>query len=226
MSARAWAGFATISVLWGIPYLFIKVAVDGGMPPAFIAWVRVTLAAVILLALAHRAGALPSLRGSGRWLLAYAIAEIVIPFPLIAVGEQHVSSSLAAILIAAVPLFIALLAIRFDPAERATGSRLVGLLVGLAGVVVLMGIDVGGKRDELLGAGAILIAALGYAIGPMTLKRHLSQLDPRATMGASLAIAAVVLTPFAAIAPPREPPSTDVIVALVVLGTRAPPSRS
>ena len=218
MSPRAWAGFAAMSVVWGIPYLFIKVAVDGGMPPAFIAWVRVTLAAAILLALAKRAGVLPSLRGKGRWLAVYALVEIVIPFPLIAAGEQHVSSSLAAILIAAVPLFIALLAIRFDHEERATGRRLVGLVVGLVGVVVLMGIDVAGNSDELLGAAAILIAALGYAIGPMTLKRQLAALDPRATMGASLAIAAVVLTPFAAIAPPHESPSADVIVSLLVLG--------
>ena len=72
MSPRAWAGFAAMSVVWGIPYLFIKVAVDGGMPPAFIAWVRVTLAAAILLALAKRAGVLPSLRGKGRWLAVYA----------------------------------------------------------------------------------------------------------------------------------------------------------
>jgi drug/metabolite transporter (DMT)-like permease len=129
-----------------------------------------------------------------------------------------VSSGLAAILIAAVPLFIALLAIRYDPAERATGSRLVGLVVGLAGVVVLMGIDVAGKSDELLGAGAILIAALGYAIGPMTLKAKLGDLDPRATMGASLAIAAIVLTPFAALAPPHETPDVDVIASLLVLG--------
>ena len=106
------------------------------------------------------------------------MAEIVIPFPLIAAGEQHVSSWLAAILIAAVPLFIALLAIRFDPEERATGSRLVGLVVGLVGVVVLMGLDVAGDRDELLGAVAILIAAVGYAIGPMTLKAKLADARP------------------------------------------------
>ena len=218
MSARAWAGFAAMSLVWGIPYLFIKVAVDGGMSPAFIAWVRVTLAAAILLALARRAGLLPSLRGNGRWLLAYALAEIVIPFPLIAAGEQHVSSGLAAILIAAVPLFIALLAIRFDREERATGSRLVGLVVGLVGVVVLMGIDVAGDSDELLGAVAILIAALGYAIGPMTLKAKLAELDPRATMGASLLIAALVLTPFAAADLPNEKPGADVIASLLVLG--------
>jgi drug/metabolite transporter (DMT)-like permease len=218
MSPRAWAGFATMSLVWGIPYLFIKVAVDGGMPPAFIAWVRVTLAAAILLVLAKRAGLLPTLRGKGRWLAVYALVEIVVPFPLIAAGEQHIASSLTAIIIAAVPLFIALLAIRFDPEERATGRRLVGLVVGLLGVVVLMGIDVAGDRDELLGAAAILVAAFGYAVGPMTLKRHLAELDPRATMGASLAIAAVVLTPFAALDPPRESPSASVIVSLLVLG--------
>ena len=94
------------------------------------------------------------------------------------------------------PLFIALLAIRFDPEERATGRRLVGLVVGLVGVVVLMGIDVAGDCDELLGAVAILIAALGYAIGPMIAQARSSPSSTRAaTMGASLLIAAVVLDP-------------------------------
>jgi drug/metabolite transporter (DMT)-like permease len=218
MSARAWTGFAALSVLWGVPYLFIKVAVDGGMSPAFIAWVRVVLAAAILLALAKRAGVLGSVRGFWPWLAVYALVEITIPFPLIAAGEQHVTSSLAAILIAAVPLFVALLAIRFDQAERASGRRLVGLLIGLGGVVVLMGIDVAGKPDELLGAAAILVAAFGYAVGPMVLKRKFAQLDPRAAMGTSLAIAAVALTPFAALSPPQEMPDADVLAALAVLG--------
>src|SRR4051794_1694453 len=175
MSARAWSGFAALSLVWGVPYLFIKIAVDGGVSPAFVAWVRVTLAAAILLALAWRAGVLAPVRGHGRWLALYAVFEIVVPFPLIAVGEQHITSSLAAILVAAVPLFIALLAIRLDPEERASGMRLVGLLVGLGGVVVLMGIDVAGRSDELLGAGAIIIATLGYACGPFVIKRKLSE---------------------------------------------------
>ncbi len=218
MSARAWTGFAALSVLWGVPYFFIKVAVDGGMSPAFIAWVRVVLAAAILLALAKRAGVLGSVRGHWRWLAIYGVIEIAIPFPLIAAGEQHVSSSLAAILIAAVPLFVALLAIRFDQAERASGSRLAGLLIGLTGVVVLMGIDVAGKPDEMLGAAAILVAAFGYAAAPMVLKRKFSHLDSRAAMGTSLAIAAVVLTPFAALAPPEAMPDADVLASLAVLG--------
>jgi drug/metabolite transporter (DMT)-like permease len=205
-------------VLWGVPYLFIKVAVDGGMSPAFIAWVRVVLAAAILLALAKRAGVLGSVRGFWPWLAVYALVEITIPFPLIAAGEQHVTSSLAAILIAAVPLFVALLAIRFDHAERASGRRLAGLLIGLGGVVVLMGIDVAGKPDEMPGDAAILLAAFGYAVGPMVLKRKFAQLDPRAAMGTSLAIAAVALTPFAALSPPQEMPDADVLAALAVLG--------
>jgi drug/metabolite transporter (DMT)-like permease len=178
----------------------------------------VVLAAVILLALAGRAGVLPTVRGHWRWLAIYGVIEIAIPFPLIAAGEQHVSSSLAAILIAAVPLFVALLAIRFDHAERATGSRLAGLLIGLTGVVVLMGIDVAGKRDEMLGAAAILVAALGYAAAPMVLKRKFGHLDSRAAMGTSLAIAAIALTPFAALAPPEAMPDADVLASLAVLG--------
>ena len=218
MSARAWATFAAVSVLWGIPYLFIKVAVDDGISPGFLAWARVVLGAAVLLVLAWRAGVLGPLRGHWRWLLAYAVVEIAIPFPLIAAGERHVSSSLAAIIIAAVPLFVALLALRFDRAERATGLRLAGLVVGLAGVVALVGIDVAGRTDELVGAGAVLLAALGYAAGPMILKRRLGALDPRATMGASLALAVVLLTPAAALAPPHGTPSAAALASLAVLG--------
>ena len=218
MTARAWAGFATMSALWGIPYLFIKIAVDGGLSPAFVAWSRVVLAAAVLLVLAKQAGVLGQLRGKGRWLVAYAIVEISIPFPLIAAGERHIDSSVAAIIIASVPLMIAVLAIRFDKAERATGSRLVGLLIGFAGVVVLVGIDVAGQSDELLGAALILIAAMGYAVGPMILRRHLSEHDQRGVMAVALAIAAVILTPFAVAAPPAAVPDADATLAIVVLG--------
>jgi drug/metabolite transporter (DMT)-like permease len=218
MSTRAWLAFGAMSVIWGVPYLFIKIAVDGGVPPAGVAWVRVALAAAVLLVLAWRAGTLGSLRGRLRWVVAYAIAEITIPFPLIALGEQHLSSSLAAILIASVPLIIALLALRFDPGERATGVRMVGLLVGFGGVVALMGLDVSGKPGELLGALAILGAAVGYAIGPLVLKHRLIDLDARATMGGSLAVAALLLTPAAVLTAPSETPTAGAIWSLVVLG--------
>ena len=148
----------------------------------------------------------------------YAVVEISIPFPLIAAGEQHVSSSLAAILIAAVPLIIAVLAIRFDPEERVRGARLIGLLMGFTGVIALVGIDVAGRSDELLGAIFILIAAVGYACGPMTLNRKMSDIEPVAMMGASLAVAAVVLTPFAFADVPDATPSAEALASIVVLG--------
>jgi drug/metabolite transporter (DMT)-like permease len=218
MSARAWVAFAAVSTLWGMPYLFIKVAVDDGVPPAFLAWVRVVLGAAVLLGLAWRADTLRSLRGRWRWIAVFAVVEICFPFPLIAAGEQHVSSSLAAIIVAAAPLFVALLALRFDAEERATGARLAGLLLGLAGVVALMGIDVAGRTDELLGALAILFSAFCYAVGPMVLKRHLADLDPRASMGASLAVAGLVLTPAVAVDPPAAVPSGSALLSLAVLG--------
>ena len=218
MSTRGWAAFAAMSAVWGVPYLFIKVAVDAGVSPAFVSFSRVAIAAAVLLALAAHAGVLGSLRGRWRWVAAYALAEIAIPFPLIAAGEQHVSSSLAAILIACVPLMVAVLAFRIDPAERPTGVRLVGLFIGLAGVVALVGLDVAGNTDELIGTGLIVLAAAGYAVGPMVLKHGLGGIDPRAAMGGSLALAALVLAPFAAVTAPSEVPSGDAILSIVVLG--------
>ncbi len=205
-------------MLWGIPYLFIKVAVDDGVPPAFLAWARVLLAAVLLLGLAWRAGLLASVRGKARWVAAYAVLEISIPFPLIAAGEQDVSSSLAAILIATVPLIIAVLALRFDRSERVGGRRLVGLFIGFAGVVALVGIDVAGQPSELLGAALILVAAVGYSAGPMVLAAKLGDVDPRVVLGVALAIAAVVLTPFALAAPPSAVPSGQALGSIVILG--------
>jgi drug/metabolite transporter (DMT)-like permease len=224
MSARAWAAFALVAVLWGFPYLLIKVVVDDGMPPAALAWFRAVLGAAVLLGLAWRAGTLSGLRGRLPWLTAFAAVEIAVPLPLIAVAEQYVDSSLAAILIAAAPLFVALLALRFDASERAGGQRLVGLVIGLAGVGALVGIDVAGRPDELLGAVAILGAAFCYAVGPMILKSRLADLDTRASMGASLAVAALMLTPFAAIDPPTawpSPPALGSLLALALLCTAA-----
>ena len=188
-------------------------AVDDGVPPIFLAWIRVVIGAVLLLALAARAGSLWSVRGLGRWMLLYAVVEICLPFPLIGFGETHVSSSLAAILIATVPAIVVLLS-----RERLTRTRTLGLALGFAGVVALVGIDVAGDDDELLGAGAILLAAIGYSAGPLIYPRRCSTLDVRAAMGWALAAAAVVLAPFAALEPP-ESLTQDAAIAIVVLGT-------
>jgi drug/metabolite transporter (DMT)-like permease len=200
-----------------MPYLFIKVAVEE-VSPVFLSFLRVAMAAAILLPLAWRSGALRGTRGRWVAIAAFALFEIVIPFPLIAFGEQHVSSSFAAIVISALPLTIAVLAIRFDQEERVRGSRLAGLFVGLAGVVVLFGIDVAGSADELLGASCILLATVGYAIGPLIIKRHLATVDPIGAVGLAMVVATVALAPAALLSAPTETPSGDVLASLAVLG--------
>ncbi len=218
MTRRGWLAFAAISLIWGIPYLFIRVAVRHGFTPISLAWGRVTLASVVLLALAWRAGTLSQLKGRWRWLCFYALVETTLPFPLIAFGEQRVSSSLAAIVIASVPLIGTLLALRFDHSERPTPIRFLGLVIGFGGVIALVGIDVAGNSGELLGTGAILGAAVGYAIGPMVIKHRFTGLDSRAVMGASLGICSLFLLPGTLLDPPSRVPTTGAILSVIVLG--------
>jgi drug/metabolite transporter (DMT)-like permease len=216
MTARGWALFGAISVIWGLPYLFIKITVDDGLTPGFVAWSRVTLAAVVLLPIAIRQGALREL--PIRWLVLFAATEIVIPFPLIGFGEQRIASSLTAILIASLPLVVAAIALRVDHSERPTPIRLVGMLIGLAGVAALVGIDLGSHGAELLGAAAVLVATVGYAVGPMVVKHRLSQADPLGPVTAALGIAALMLLPFGIADMPSSAPSGGAIASLVVLG--------
>ena len=218
MTARAWLRFAAVSVVWGVPYFFIKVAVEAGVPPAFVAWSRVALGAAVLLPLAWRRGALRGL--AGRWpaVVAYTACEVAVPFLLIAAGEQHIASSLAAILIASMPLMVALLSVRLSPEDRPTGLRLVGLVIGFGGVVALLGVDVAGRPGELLGAVLVLVATLGYATAPIIVNRRLADLDPLGPIAASLAMATLLLAPAVLVSPPDEVPPGDALAALAVLG--------
>ena len=216
MTPRGWTLFAAVSVIWGLPYLFIKIAVDDGLTPGFVAWSRVVIAAAVLLPIAIKRGALRGLPLA--WLVAFATAEMVIPFPLIGWGEQRIPSSLTAILIASLPLIVALLALRFDHSERPTRARLVGMLIGLAGVAALVGIDLGGSGRELAGAAAVLLATVGYAIGPMIVKGKLSDADPVGPVAAAMAIAAIMLLPLGIAGAPGGAPTFDAAMSVVVLG--------
>lgn len=218
MSRRAWILFAAVSVIWGVPYLFIKIAVDGGAAPILVGWGRVVIGAAILLPIAWRLGLLRGLGAKRGPLVAFALAECALPWWLIPVGEQHVSSSLAAILIASLPLMLALLAIRFDESERVRGPRLAGLFVGLAGVVLLLGVDVAGRADELLGAAAILLATLCYAFGPLIVKWHLSDVNPIGAVAVALAISAVALAPAGIASVPGAEVTGGALGSIAVLG--------
>jgi drug/metabolite transporter (DMT)-like permease len=216
MTRRAWWAFAFMSIVWGGSYLLIKIAINGGITAPDVAWLRVAVAAVLLVAVAWRR--FGSLRGRWLWIVVFAVAEISIPFPLIAIGEVHVASSLAAIIIASVPLIVTVLSLRFDPSERPTRIRAAGLMIGFTGVIALVGIDVAGNSKEVLGALAIFVAAIGYAIGPMVVKLRMQGLDSRAMMGAALLVATVILAPSAALNTPSRTPTVGAFAAVAALG--------
>jgi drug/metabolite transporter (DMT)-like permease len=218
MSQRAWVLFLLSSVIWGVPYLFIKIAVDAGLHPAFVAWSRIALAGLLLVPLAWHRGALRGLRGR-RWvILGYAACEVALPFVLIAAGERYITSSLTAILIATMPLMVALLSMRLVPADRPGGSRMAGLAIGFGGVVALLGVDVAGQPGEMFGAGLVLLATLGYAIAPILVSRYLADLDPLGPVAASLTVASIALLPGALAWPPLRMPGPGALASIAVLG--------
>ncbi|WP_433085158.1 DMT family transporter [Dactylosporangium sp. CA-052675] len=199
MSRRGWLLFSAMCVVWGIPYLLIKVAVRE-IGPAELVFVRTALGAVLLLpiALARR-----EVRTSLRpWLplLVYTVVEIGLPWLLLSDAERHVDSSFTGLVIAGVPLVAAVLARLTNRAERLTASRAGGLLVGLAGVAVLLGFHAGGSGAvpllELVGV------VVCYAAGPLIIERWLSDV-PRYGVAAASLVAGALL--FAPVSVPRLP---------------------
>ena len=172
----------------------------------------------VLLPAALLTRAMEGVRERIGWVVLLGIVDFVVPFVLITYGEEEISSSLAGVLVASVPLLIALLALRFDPSERVTGRRLAGLLVGAAGVVVLLGVDVSGNAAELAGAGMVLLASLAYACASLIYKNKLADLRAVGVIGASLGISAALLAVPAVIAGTGGTPSFDAAGSIAVLG--------
>jgi drug/metabolite transporter (DMT)-like permease len=145
--------------------------------------------------------------------------QIVAPFLLISFGEQHIASSLTSLLIATDPLLVVLFAIPFDPSERVNGLRLIGLLVGMAGVVTLLGLDVGGDAQRLFGAALVLLASAGYAASALLMKRPaIASLPSLGVVTVECVTATIVVLPLAATRLPSKIPSLEVIASLLVLG--------
>jgi len=218
VSARGWSLFIAVSLIWGIPYLLIKLALNGGMTPATLAEGRIVLAAALLLAVAARRGTLPALRGRLAWIALFGLVEIAAPFLLIAAGESRAPSSLAAIVIATVPLITAVLTLQLAGEEQVGALRFAGMLVGFAGVVALVGLEAASGGATLAACGLFLLASCGYAIGPIVISRRLRGQDATATMGASLAVAGVLLAPLALLDLPPRTPSAGALAAVAVLG--------
>jgi drug/metabolite transporter (DMT)-like permease len=205
------------AAVWGSSYMFIKVALDDFSEGAIVC-LRTGLGALLLLAYAARRGVLGDIRRRERWIALIALVQVVGPFLLITYGETRISSSLTAILIASVPIFTALLALRFDAAERSHGWGLVGIVVGIVGVAMLFGLDLRGSADEVTGGAMMLAAALGYAISWMLVKHKMAGAAPEAVAGGTMLVAAVVTAPLLVASPPAGAPALDAVASLLALG--------
>ncbi len=214
MTRRGLVLFALMSVIWGIPYLFIRVAV-AEISPAFLVLVRTLLATAILLPIALARVDIRPILARWRWLVTFAVIEIAIPWIALGSAEQHLTSSLTGLLIAGVPLVGTLFALVTSGADRLGGTGLLGLLIGLVGVAAIVGFDLG--ASDAVALIQIAIVVVGYAVGPAILARRLSGLPAVGVMALSLALTAVIYVPIAAVQWPTTMPSPGVWVSVVVL---------
>jgi drug/metabolite transporter (DMT)-like permease len=153
------------------------------------------------------------------WLTFVAVAQVAIPFLLIAIGEQSIPSSLAGILVASAGMFTALLAVGFLPGDRLSATGLLGVLTALAGVVLLFGVDLGGGgTDAIVGGLLVLLASFGYAVGSLAAKRHLQEVPPIGVAAGIMVIATLVLLPLVPFSLPEAAPGADTWASLAVLG--------
>jgi drug/metabolite transporter (DMT)-like permease len=213
MSRRGWLLFAAMGLIWGVPYLMIKVAV-GGLSPAALVFFRTAGAAALLLPIAAGRGQLRPLLRRWRPLLAFATVELAIPWLLLNTAEQRLSSSLTGLLLAGVPLVGALLAWATG-GERLGPQRVAGLLVGVVGVAFLVGLDL--HIGDVWALLAMAGVAVGYAVGPFILDRYLAGLPGLGVIAASLGLTALVYLPFVLTRLPAHLPSRSVIGAVAVL---------
>jgi drug/metabolite transporter (DMT)-like permease len=204
-----------MSAIWGVPYLLIKVAVDGMAPPVLVEG-RTGIAALVLVPLAIHQGALaPALR---RWrpLLAFTALEMAGPWLLLTDAERTLPSSLAGLLVAAVPMVAAVAAFALGERSALAPSRLAGLAVGMAGVALVVGVGREGGGDAW-SVTEVLLVSVGYALAPFILDRHLSDVPPLGVVAASLGIVAVLYLPAAVVLRPDGWPPADSLWAVLGL---------
>lgn len=214
MTRRGLLLFVAMSLIWGIPYLFIRIAVSE-LTPGTLVFLRTGVAALVLMPLAVRRGGFRDLFDKWRPLVMFALIEIGIPWLSISTAEQHISSSLAGLLISAVPLVGVMIAPLFGNREKIGLLNLAGLLLGLVGVAAIVGLDL--RATGWVPLVEVAVVVVCYATGPAILSRYLSGLPAVSVNAAALALCAFVYLPLAAFQWPRTLPSTGVLASVAVL---------
>jgi drug/metabolite transporter (DMT)-like permease len=214
MTRRGLLLFGAMCLIWGIPYLFIRIAVSE-LTPATLVFLRTAIAALVLMPIAIRSGGFRELFAKWRPLVMFAFIEIGVPWLSISTAEQQISSSLAGLLISAVPLVGVIIAPLFGNRERIGPVNLGGLLLGLVGVAAIVGLDL--RATGWVPIAEIAVVVVCYATGPAILARHLSGLPAATVNAAALALCAVAYTPLAVSQWPRTIPSIGVLGSVAVL---------
>lgn len=214
MDRRSTFLLLVLAAIWGASYLFIEIGLRDLSAP-LVAWMRIAFGAAVLVPLALRAGALRGLNGLWGPIVIVSIAQVAAPFVLIALGQEQITSSLAGILVGSAPIWTALLAYLFVAEERSEGIQLVGIALGVAGLALLLGVDLGG---ELLGGFAVILAALGYAIGGLLAKQRLGSVQPLGIAAIVLVVSTALSLPAALLTLPDSAPGIGPLAAIATLG--------
>jgi drug/metabolite transporter (DMT)-like permease len=215
---RGWLLFATMAVLWGMPYLFIKQAVDSLSPPAVVC-IRTLGAALLLLPFALRRGVLREALRAWPWVLVFGLLEMAGPFLLLSHAELTLSSGLTGLLVATVPLFGAIIAFAGGDRGALGPLRVTGLAVGFAGVAVIVagpGLDLASGPGGLVAAGEVLLVAVCYAVAPFIVTKHLRHVPSLGTVTLSLLIVGVGYLPPALLTQ-HTPPTTASLLSAAAL---------
>jgi drug/metabolite transporter (DMT)-like permease len=215
MTRRSWALFAAMCVIWGVPYLLIRVAVRD-FSPGTLVFARTAIGGLVLLPFALRSGGFRPVLQRWRPLVAFTVIELAVPWLLLSDAERVLSSSLSGLLVAAVPLVGVVVARVAGSDDRGGGVlRYTGLLLGLAGVILLLGLDVGQARTGALFEMAVV--AVGYAVAPVIMARRLADLPSIPVVAAALLLTAIGYLPYAAFHWPHST-AANVVWSVVGLG--------
>ena len=219
MKRTSWIYFWATGVLWGVPYLLIRVAVaPGQFTPAFVVFSRVAIGAALLIPYAAQRGVLKPALKELKWIIAYGIIEMVGPWGLISQGETKINSGLAALLIATVAIWATLLNGALGDKSVWHSTRLIGLAVGFVGICLVVGIESLQGKVNTPAILMLLLAAIGYSIAPALIRAKAPHLDGAAVNGLAMATAAVVYLPFAIAQWPHHHLRPNSIYSVIALG--------
>ena len=217
MSRRGWALFSLIGGLWGVPYMFMKVAVAELSTPVIV-FSRLAIGAILLVPLALYQGTLRSALPYWKYIAFYAILEMVGPWFLITTSQRHLSSGLVALLVATVPIWATLFAHRTGDTTAAHKGRIFGIAIGLCGIALLVGFESFQNIGNIKALLFVLLASISYAWAVNMISRNAPGVSGIAINGLAMTIATFIYLPFALSELPSHAPSPKAIFATIGLG--------